>query len=107
MEAGHVLVFELSAISGIEIGGERGEAKGRKERVLDRTEEWAGGLGQRRQDELDAQRAAHARTAAASAAGAPVSAPNLRSRAVKAARARRNSRAPKAGQGTRVNQSSA
>jgi hypothetical protein len=51
-----MLVLDDRAIVRIEIGGERGKAERRKQRVLDRPEERTGRLGQRRQDELDAQR---------------------------------------------------
>ena len=40
-----------------EIGGERGEAERREQRVLDGTPVGIGGLGERGQDEFDAQAA--------------------------------------------------
>ena len=50
----NVLVGDFRFVLRRQIGGERGQAERRKERVLDRAEERAGGLGERRKDEFHA-----------------------------------------------------
>ena len=52
-----VLVLELATSSSVEIAGQRGEAEGREERVLDRPEERAHRLGEGGQDHLHLHRA--------------------------------------------------
>ena len=54
-----VLVNDGRLVVGRQVGGERGETERREERVLDRPPERAGGLGERRKDELDGEGAAH------------------------------------------------
>jgi hypothetical protein len=50
----HVLVGHRHLVVRVEVPGERGQAERREQRVLDRTEERRGRLGQGRQDHLDA-----------------------------------------------------
>ena len=59
VERRDVLVHQHRLVVGPEIGRERGQAERREQRVFDRTPVRAGGLGQRRQDELHAQRTGH------------------------------------------------
>ena len=54
-----VLVLDHGAVVRGQVGGQRGEAERRKERVFDGTPERAGGFGQGRKDELDPERACH------------------------------------------------
>ena len=56
IERRDMLVLDDRLVVRSEIGGERGQTERRKERVLDRPPVRAGRFGQRRQDELDAQR---------------------------------------------------
>ncbi len=57
----HVLVHDHGLVVRPQRGGQRGEAEGREEGVFNRTPVRAGGLGERRQDELHPQRAARVR----------------------------------------------
>ena len=50
-----VLVDDLGLVVWVEVGGERGQAERREQRVFDRPPVRAGGFGQGRQDELHAQ----------------------------------------------------
>lgn len=59
VERRDVLVHQHRLVLRPEIGRERGKAERREQGVLDRTPVRAGGLGQRRQDELHAQRTGH------------------------------------------------